>query len=539
MELEYVAKAVRRFWPVVLLSLLLGVLAGQFLQPSSEARYESSALLLLVPFTGSGLDIAAGDRFVASQLVVLESPPLAVRAAELASLPMPGPEAALAVTFVQIPGTDVVRIVASSGSPGDAQALANGYLDAYVERAEESVGADRDSDPTLLDPALTEIERQLAQLDEQIQAALAPYVEAATAAPIPGIEQIAPALATRREVLVETYRELLGRRSTLEFEPQAEAANQIIQRAGLPTTPIDDSDPLLSIAVPVAALLFGIAVATVLARSSRRILDRAEVVELLGIPFAATVPSERALRHGSILQLKRLPDEYRAVVNVLCVQAEAQGGTLDSRLTVLVTGSRRVSGTTTLAAAMASRFGELGLTVALIDLDFDRPDLSTYLAVPGDGLSALVNGELLDGDPSDGQFHESPGFSPTPWPNVAVVGRQPGIGQVRPQRAELLAALDTAVDRADVVVLDAGPMLAASAAALLAQQTDVVVLAVPVRGQARGPLKIVARQLVSVMPHVLPVAMPQLKRGARRTTPAIPSQDIATHEVEVASPTAG
>jgi protein-tyrosine kinase len=290
---------------------------------------------------------------------------------------------------------------------------------------------------------------------------------------------------------------------------------------------------VMTLAITLVFVLFGVVAATVLARTSRRVLDGAEAVDLLGVPFAATVPSERSLRARSLHQLQRLPPGYRAVVNELCVQVESRG-VLDTPLSVLVTGSQRVSGTTTLAAGIAARFGEVGSKVVLVDLDFDQPDLSKCFGVEGDGLSALVFGRGATGDALD----KAAALTPTPLTNVSVVGRQTGFGQARPQRAELLAALDMAAEHANVVVIDAGPMLAAPAAAVLAPHTDAVVLAVPVWSQERASLKVVARQLASVKSHLLSVSMPRLKRSHRLPVSAPATTPAETNEPETLAPTA-
>jgi Mrp family chromosome partitioning ATPase len=282
---------------------------------------------------------------------------------------------------------------------------------------------------------------------------------------------------------------------------------------------------MITLVLPLVGLLFGTVLATILARSSRRILDGVEVSEVLGAPFAGTLPNERTLRARSLFQLQQLPDEYEACVNELCVQVETHGK-LDMPLSVLVTGSQRVSGATTLAAAMAVRFGALGSRVVLVDLDFDQPDLSKCFGVSGDGFSQLVE----SGTTFDGPDHASY-LTATPLPNVAVLGRTPWLDQPRPQRSDLLTVLDTTVDHADVVVFDAGPMLAAPAAAVLAQHTDAVVLAVPVWNQDRASLKVVARQLASIRSRLLPVAMPRLKRSSR-----IPAASTTVTEVSVVEP---
>jgi Mrp family chromosome partitioning ATPase len=322
---------------------------------------------------------------------------------------------------------------------------------------------------------------------------------------------------------------VLSQRTSLEFEPQTPTGSQVIQRAELPTAPIVRSSPVLVLALPIVGLLFGVGAATVLARASRRVLDEAEVSDVLGTPFAAALPRVQALRTTSSGKLPRPPEDYRAVVNELCVQVEARGK-LDMPLTVLVTGSQRNAGATTLTAAIAARFGELGSRVVVVDLDFDRPDLSARFGVEGDGISALLGDELAVGSGAHDVRPVDAAFTPTTSPNISVVGRQPGLGQTRPQRAELLAIMDSAVERADVVVFDGGPMLAAPAAAVLAQHTDTVVLAVPVWSQERASLKVIARQLAPMKAHLLPVAVPRMKRS--RHTSVMPARAVVDDHVD-------
>jgi Mrp family chromosome partitioning ATPase len=506
LELEYVARAVRRFWPIVIVSVVLGAVLGLVVRPNATPRYESAALMRVTPSSNSG-DLG-GDRYISSELVVLESPPIAERARQIAALPQNA--VTPAVSFAQLPGTDVVRIIASSSSAEYAQVYANAYLEAYREHA-RAAATENQADATELAESLAEIERQLNDVSAQIEGVLEPYIEAAGAeggAQIPAVEVVAPILNARKEVLVEQYRDLLTRSTAAQFNP-VNSGGEIIQAAERPTIPTVESSRLFVLAVPVAMALLGIVVATVLARASRRVLDGMEVTQLLGVPFASVVPHDRALAGGSLADLPLRSDETTEVINELTVQAEAQNSA-GSALTVLVAGSQRLAGTTTLSAAIATRFGEQGLRVALVDLDFEKPEISEFFGVQGDGFAAMLT--LLPPEASKWGEDErrSNVFVPTPVDNVSVVGRSPHIDAARPQRADLLVAFDTAVLYADVVVFDAGPTLGSPASAVLSQHADAVVLAVPVRAQDRSALRLVARQLASVRSHLLPVAMPRL-----------------------------
>jgi hypothetical protein len=112
--------------------------------------------------------------------------------------------------------------------------------------------------------------------------------------------------------------------------------------------------------------------------------------------------------------------------------------------------------------------------------------------------------EAVDPAARPGVFHV------TPWPNVAIVGRKPGLAEARPQRADFLNAMRAASKWANVVVIDTGPMLIAPAAAVLAQHVQAVVLTIPVPRQRRVTLERIAQQLVPIQRNVLPVETPAL-----------------------------
>ncbi len=510
MELEFVWKATRRYWAVVAVCGLLGVAAAVLLAPSVAVRYQSTALVLIL----SGEGGSAGDRYVASELVILQSPPIAERAAELAGVSMSPAAIAENVTFAQIPGTDVVRIIAASPSPTEAQAIANGYVDAYLDARSALGSADQNIDEGLLNQRVTALEDQLDDVEQRVQEAMAPFVRAAEeladggTPSVPAVQDVAPALAVEREVLIDQYRTVLSQLAGLQSgEPeQATTDRQVIQRAELPSQSLATSSSTLRLAIPIGGLLLGVALATALARSSRYVLDTDEIERTLEAPIVAVVPERRSLRSGSLDHLAQLPTDVRGSINRLCVQVESAGASAPG-WSVVVTGTRRDIGTTTVAAAMAHRFSELGSRVLLIDFDTEDPAVSARFDVEEGGLAALADVSRQDRL-----------VPPTPsgFPMLSVIGGGSASARWRPSRQELRAALTSASLYADIVVVDAGPTLASSSAAVLAQSADAVVLTVPARRQPRETLELVARQLDLADRHLFPVIVPAPKKQGRQ-----------------------
>lgn len=500
MEIEYILKAVRRYLPVVAISVVLGVIAMTVLRPESEQWYESAALLEVVPPDGRAT--ADADRYLASELVVLNSPPIAARAAEIADIPSLDQRS---VSFIQIPGTDIVRVVSSGATALQAQTIANAFVQAYLERTGSEEGAAADVEETEVDRSVAAVEQQLEDLDQQIEQAMAPFVQRAIDADneIPAVDQVAPAMATQRDVLLEQYRQLLRQRLALRFEPELSEASEVIQTAELPEAPVQRSASAMALAIPVIVVALGVGAATFLARSSKRVLDDTEVEDILGVPFAATISRDQTLRGDPPERFESYSQRFRTIIGELCVQVESRGA-LDEATTVLVTGSQPEAGTTTIATAIAARFGSLGLNVALVDLDFDRPELSRRFSLTESGLQVLT-------DPSLRTVHESTvALAPTTLPNVELVGHDPDSGKRPLNRAQLITVLQRVATAADVVVIDAGPTLENSAAAILAPHCQAVVLTIPLWTQERAPLELIARQLRPVGERTLPVSMPRL-----------------------------
>jgi capsular polysaccharide biosynthesis protein len=508
MELEYVLKAVRKYWLLVVAFAVAGAAAAVLLVPEREPEYEATALVLVAPGSDEG---APGDRYVMSQMAVLQTPQMTAGAIEAAGVALSPDEVSEAVDFEQQPGTDVVQITATAATAETAQAIANGYVDAYFETLEARVassGPDREIE--ILDRTIAVIEEQIRRADEEIAAVLQPYFEAPAEGEgprqVPALEQIAPALATERNVLGNQYTEVLRRRTELEFAPRPEIRSQVVQRAELPSAPVDPSGRLLTLALVAAGLFGGVLVATALARSSRRVLDAVEVSAILGAPIAASVKRQRSLARGRLEQPAQMSPAMHDSINQVCVQAERQA-VPGVTLSVVVAGTQNGSGATTVATAMAYRYAELGSKVLLVNADHIRGDTSRRADLRAEGLSALVEGDRgepdqqprLTGSPMDA-------FTHTDVPNLIVVGYdERSSPMTRRARVDVMEVMEAARKYADVVIFDTGPILDSVSSIKLAQHADVTVLVVPVRRQRSEPLRIIARQLEGHDGLLLPV----------------------------------
>jgi capsular exopolysaccharide synthesis family protein len=142
-------------------------------------------------------------------------------------------------------------------------------------------------------------------------------------------------------------------------------------------------------------------------------------------------------------------------------------GTADPRV-LLVSSARDGEGKSTIAANLAVSIAETGKSVLLIDSDFRRPSVGAFIGVPdGPGLRELseLNGQEL-----------AKAIVFTELPNLAML--RSGSAGIAPSwfLSEAGWVIDQARELADVVVIDSGPLLATNEAATLVPNVDTLLL---------------------------------------------------------------
>lgn len=518
MELAFLTSAVRRYFWLIALGVVLGAMPGLLLSRSDEVRYESRAVLLVAPPSQSQSVVTFSgdpDRYVAGELSVLES--LSDRVAEEVD-GVTARELSASVRFEQQPLTDVVIIVAEASTPEKAQEIAASYVEVYFEVLRDQLDGTQDPALAAVEEDLEEIRSQLQDVDSDIAEALATYVGRDS---VPTIEQVAPGLASDKAILISRYNELQSTRN--ELSTGLRISSRIVRQATLSPDPLATGHRTLLAIGMAAGGFFGLLAAAVVARLSPLVLDDEQAEEILLHPLVGTMPT--LTDHKA----ERLLDEPDAAttrfLDSLGVRIEAAGEG-QSTVTVLVSGSEAGAGSTTLAATLARRLAS-DTTVLLVDADRRRPDLTSWFLTDAAAPRAERAGreaedpddeeldvlEVLDDDhvPSD------PGAGPTPTSvpklsitNVATLNRlaeSDGAGRRRLDASELIAV---ATLYADVVVFDGGPFMDSATTVQLSRVCDAVVLALPADQKIR-PLQTVAAEL-RTRSLVLPVWTPSGSR---------------------------
>lgn len=474
MELLDIVRSIRRYWAltaaVVVLFLLLGILASL----GRGQSYEASALVVVSFADSEGFGAPSTDRYVQNQLVVFQSSMLAAQVAE--ELDGLSTEQIQALTdFEQVEGSDIIRVIARSGSAEESREVANSYAAAYVDVTRRQILESSR-------PQIEAIDTELEAIAEDLDGLPAP---GDVADPLAGnVNQERAELRARQTELNQLREELVLARN------QAQAGNRILQEAELPG-PSGNPTVLLAAALFVGSIA-GAVTAAGYSRITGRVLDGEEVAETLGVPLAASLPTlPRKLRGEDVIAH---PPDW-AAVRGLCVRIEGQ--TSGDALIVAVAGTDSVSGTTTTAVAIGAHFGRQGLDTLLVDLDVMDPQLSR-LAGTDDDISHLLEGS---GDVTSTDL---------PIPGVRFSGLGPEPDRIPRERVEdLVKCLGHA---ARVVVIDCGTLLDSASSRRIVEVADAAVLAVPIKRQRSADLSVIAQDLRSGDGLVLPVVTPVARR---------------------------
>jgi capsular exopolysaccharide synthesis family protein len=214
-----------------------------------------------------------------------------------------------------------------------------------------------------------------------------------------------------------------------------------------------------------------------------RVHTAAEIGERLDLPLLARIPEPpRYYRRKNRLLMLRAPLTPEAEsYQVLATNLEFVN--LDREVkSILITSARREEGKSTLAANLAIALARGGKRVVLVDLDLRRPSLSDFFDIaPGLGLTQLLIGRA--------ELGEALVSVPLVEANELETGHSGGgsldvlpTGSIPPNPAELARShalsgvLDRLEERADVVLIDAPPILGLSDAMTLSAKADALVL---------------------------------------------------------------
>jgi capsular exopolysaccharide synthesis family protein len=446
---DYLA-VVRRFkWVIIVAALVVPTVA--YVMSAREPkvfRATSDVLLnrqdLAAVITGLPTQSTVSDpfRYAQTQARLAQAPAVLERTVRIAGL---GDVEGWGSSVSADPDTDILTFGATHGDPDVAARLANAYSQAFTEYKLQT-------DTASLTRARRELQGRLAELREAGATGSVTYQEL---------------LAQEQDL--RTLERLLASASVIST---AEGAGQI--------APTPRRNAILGV---MLGLLLGIGGAFALNAFDRRIRHADEIEYELQIPLLAKLPTPG--RGDALTILERPPDETTEAIARLRASFDFTNQSLGAK-TVMITSAGPREGKSTTIANLAIALARTGRHVVLVDLDLRRPMLSRLFHLPdGRGITDFAgrDTELVD-------VLQPVGVTPLRARVASLGSSEVGQGRlevittgrtrVEPaafvESSGLTEALHTLRNHAELVLIDAPPILATGDSIALTGKVDAVLL---------------------------------------------------------------
>jgi capsular exopolysaccharide synthesis family protein len=347
-------------------------------------------------------------------------------------------------------------------------------------------------------PDLAQAHKQLADLDQEIQAEIQRIISSLAAKAAVSQKRLetmqATLAATKQELAAnnqaqaglddvvraaavsqQIYEAYLARsKETIAQSSNLLPDSQIVSYAGLPETP---SFPVALLFIPlgvVAGVLFGCAAVLMAELNERRLMSGDDVENRLGRPCLGVIPLLYSVTNNDHLRpidaMVKAPasaygEAFRALRAGIGLSSQGPPPSV-----VLITSAFPQEGKTTVALGLARTSALQGVSTVVMDCDARRSGLTRVLRLERDlGLLDVLAGratleEALVLDQASGALILPIGGSDEP--SQEVLGGE-----------AMDAVLEELRERARIVIMDTAPVLAIAATRVLAAKADAVVMA--------------------------------------------------------------
>lgn len=417
--------------------------------------------------------------------------------------------------------SDSIRFVSSAGSAEDAAAHANAWAEIYVEtKRKEATGS--------IAEAVAVFEADLAALRAERKDVRLPLValedDLANAISEEERAQLQGRL-TRLQVELDTETDLLDLRiqrvveniARLELSSRLASTGtaSVVQVAAPPQSPTNGSLLRNLVLALVVGVVSGGA-AAILVESLDRTIKTTEDVISMGVPVLGSIPVPGRHLPEAELPLATMrhvgtpvAEAYQKVRTAL--EFALLGRQINS---LLITSPNQSEGKTTLSINLAWAMSAVDHRVALVDVDFRRPRVHEIFNCPAQpGLSDnLLSGIPLPQLALRVDEHGSRNLI------VIPTGTQP------PSPADFVASpaftslIHNIESQADLVVLDAPPVLPVSDAPSIGRQVDAVIVTVKAGSTTRDQLMDTLDNLRGVGADVIGVCVVGVRAGSQYGT---------------------
>jgi len=366
------------------------------------------------------------------------------------------------------PDSDLLTFTVTDRDPQIATRLASAYARAYTSFRHQL-------DTATLVTARQEVERRLAELK------------------------------AARAVSSTLYASLVDKDQQLRTMEVLQGSNVLLSRSPSGAAQIQPKPVRNAILGGVLGLALGIGLAFLRDVLNTRVRSGGEVEGRLGLPLLGRIPEPpRRLRASEKLIMLADPHTPAAeAFRVLATNVDFVNHDCGAR-TIMVTSARRGEGKSTTVANLAVAFARGGRRVALVDLDLRRPTIATFFGLKGrPGLTQVALGhnrldeavaKIAVVDESELKVRAGNG-SVSGILDVLTTGPLPPNPPEFVSRSGLSDVLAQLTERADLVLVDATPLLDLSDAMALATHVDALLVVTRMDNLRRSVLDEMTRVL--------------------------------------------
>lgn len=373
---------------------------------------------------------------------------------------------------------DVLIFRANAASDVGAADDANLWANAYVEVKRQEAVANITAATSSLQSRLEElrVERQelrapLDELDRQLGFVTDPAEEATLQREY---DRLADDLSYELQLVIGQAEATVASLNELEVQAELSAVGEarIIQVAA-PPDGSSNSSPVLHLGLAgIAGLMLGVVLAMLMESRDRTIKSASDIHAITDLPVLAVIPKAARKTEGAIEVATlaepdgALADGYhklRSALEFISFDRNASS--------IMVTSAMASEGKTTTSSNLALALASVGMRTLLVDVDFRRGRIHKILGIDRTpGISDLV----LRGAAPEQVSQRVFGADIKLW--AVPTGSMPPNPASFVGTSRFLNTIDWLSGEADVVVLDAPPLLAVSEAHTLGKHVDVVVL---------------------------------------------------------------
>ncbi len=486
MELKDYLVSLRKWWWLVVTATLVAAASSFLVTRQQPPVYRTHTTVMI----GSAIENPNpnGNEFWLTQQLastyadIVNREP--IRAATMAALGLtwlPGYSARV------MPNTQLVEISVTDTDPRRAQAVADEVANQLIRSSPTASGREDQQRQAFISQQLSDLETKIRETSDEINRKQTELANMFSARQIADAQTQIAGLQNKLTTLQANYAALLS-------NTQRGALNSItvIEPARLPTDPVGPNRGATILLAAAIGFALAAGAAILLEYLDDTLKNPDDVQKALGLTTLGAVPVIKTDGKNELVALSSVQSPASEAYRVLRtnLQFAAVEGPLNS---LMITSPAPSEGKSLTAANLAVALAQAGRRVILVDGDLHRPRLHRLFGLQN---NTGITTALITDDPQglDDLLQEGglPGLrllttGPLP-PNPAEL-----LGSTRMRR--LLADLQA---RADVVVLDSPPITALSDAAILATQSDGVLLVLEA-GRTRREL---ARRAVEALGRV-------------------------------------